>query len=332
MMKKNIFVLLLSTSLARADLNIPLQKNIEPPTLLSKTGLFQGEMTNLQPAKELITYDINQALWVDFAKKLRFLYLPPNKKIIFSENEAWGFPVGTVLVKHFKMETSYQIFKNVETRILVRQEGEDVQNWVGYTYQWGDNDATLVDAKSSPNVVLNVDATADGGARIQNFKIPSRKMCLQCHNSSVGFVRSVRTEQINREFAATNQLIKWNTLNLFEKDIGSIDKFIKFSSVTDPNTSLEERTKTYLDVNCAHCHNPDPAAMCNFTGIDFRYDKFNVESLVASEHLVKGSKESSVIFQRMNSEQPGLRMPYIGSQLKDNLALDVIGAWIDGLR
>ena len=85
MIKKNIFVLLLSTSLARADLNIPLQKNIEPPTLLSKTGLFQGEMTNLQPAKELITYDINQALWVDFAKKLRFLYLPTNKKIIFQK-------------------------------------------------------------------------------------------------------------------------------------------------------------------------------------------------------------------------------------------------------
>lgn len=336
-MLRNIFLIsliniLISTSIAHAEINIPLQKDIEPPHLLSMTGLFQGDVISLQPVSELLAYDINQALWVDYAKKQRFLYLPQNKKILFSENNAWIFPVGTILVKHFKMETSFQVFKNIETRILVRKEGGDVQNWVGYTYKWIDNDATLVDAKESPVVDLNIDATADGGARVQNFKIPNRKMCMQCHNSSVGFVRSVRTEQINREYANNNQLLKWNTLNLFDKDIGSIDKFIKFSTITDSNASLEERAKTYLDVNCSHCHNPDPAALCYYTGLDFRFDKINVDALVASEHLVKGSKEASMIYQRMSSEQIGERMPYIGSQLKDNIALSVVGAWIDSLR
>lgn len=338
MHKKSFLILFLiqiaffnGTALANTLINIPLQKDVEPPALLSNTGIFQGNIVNLEPNAELLAYDINQALWVDYAKKQRYLYLPPNEKIIFSKDQAWAFPVGTILVKHFRMETSFQIYQNIETRILVRKEGQETQNWVGYTYRWTGEDAVLVDGRASPEVLLTVDVTADGGARVQNFKIPNRRMCLQCHNSSVGFVRSVNTEQINREYSGTNQLVNWNQHSIFDKDIGTIDNFIKFSDLKDLAASPEEKVKTYLDVNCSHCHNPDPAAMCSFTGLDFRYGHFNIEDLVSSGHLVKGSKADSMIYQRMSSEVVGIRMPFIGSKLKDTLALDTIGTWIDSL-
>ena len=87
------------------------------------------------------------------------------------------------------METSRQVYKNIETRVLVRKTGAATENWVGYTYQWDGADAKLVDSFASPSVNLTIDASAEGGARKQAFQIPSRNDCLICHNSSVGFVR-----------------------------------------------------------------------------------------------------------------------------------------------
>ena len=46
----------------------------------------------------------------------------------------------------------------------------------------------------------------------------------------------------------------------------------------------------------------------------------------------KGSKENSAIFQRMSSVQQGIRMPFIGTSLRDEPALTVVGKWIDSLH
>lgn len=327
--------LILAIGQAEAGINIPLEKGVDPPPLLSATGLFQGDLANLIPAEGVIPFDINQPLWVDYATKQRFLYLPPGGKIRFPAQEKpddfWRFPVGTILVKHFRMEVSFHVFQNLETRILVHKAGEGPENWEGYTYQWKDGDAHLVDATKSPEVQLTVDLTAEGGAREQIFKIPSRRMCLQCHNASVGFVRGVRTEQILRDYGGVNQLEAWSKKGLFESPTGATSGLPRFPNIRDESASPEARAKAYLEVNCAHCHNPSPEAMCSFTGIDFRAGHLNIEELVGSGHLVKGSRARSEIYNRMDSVVPGTRMPYIGSRLKDAAALDVIGRWIDGL-
>jgi hypothetical protein len=213
----------------------------------------------------------------------------------------------------------------------VRKEGQSEQNWVGYTYKWEGNDARLVDAKSSPEIALTIDASADGGARQQTFNIPNRRQCLQCHNSSVGFVRSFQTMQLNRMAGGVDQFAVMNEIGLFGHDIGPSAGFDKFAAIEDETAPLDKRVKSYVDVNCSHCHNPDPAAMCSFTGMDFRFKFFSVDALVASGHVVKGSKENSEIFKRMSSLVPGYRMPYFGAALTDDHALDVVGRYIDGL-
>ena len=299
--------------------NIPLDPAVEPPGLLSETGVL-GEGP--------LDYFIVQPLWVDFAAKKRRLFLPPGTQIQFSATENYKFPVGTVLVKHFQMEVSHNVFQNIETRILVRKTGELPENWVGYTYKWEGDDARLVDGRSAPEVVLNIDATAAGGERIQKFKIPSRRQCLQCHNESVGFVRSFLTRQLN----TGAQLDELNHAGIFSEPLLTSDHYEKFFNIEDQSAVLENRVKSYLDVNCSHCHNPGPTAMCNFTGMDFRFDHFSVESVVASGHLEKGSKENSALFQRMSSVQPGIRMPFVGTSLRDEAALFGVGAWIDGLH
>lgn len=302
-----------------AAVNIPLDPLVEPPLLLSETGVL-GE--------GLIDYRIIQPLWVDYAAKSRRIFLPVGGKIEFSPTENYIFPVGTVFVKHFQMETAKDVFRNIETRILVRKRSEGPQKWVGYTYQWDGADAKLVDARSNPEVRLEIDETAMGGARLQLFKIPSRRQCLQCHNESLGFVRSFNTRQLNHE----NQLQELEQQHIFVQGpvLGQI--YETFAAIEDMSAPLETRVRSYLDVNCSHCHNPGSAAMCNFTNMDFRFSHFSVDSLVATEHLVKGSKENSPIFQRMSSIQGGFRMPFIGSALRDETALSVVGSWIESLH
>jgi uncharacterized repeat protein (TIGR03806 family) len=326
-----VFVALAISGIASAEgINIPLEGGVEPPARLSATGLFEGKVADLQPAASLRLYEINQPLWVDFAQKQRWIHLPEGTKITFSAKEAFGFPVGTILVKHFRMETSRNVFQNLETRVLVKKTGEN--NWVGYTYQWEGEDARLVGDRASPNITLQVDSTAFGGARTQVFKIPNRNQCLQCHHSSVGYARSVIAPQLNRRIEQGNQLEEWNKQGLFDRDIGAAAQYEAYAPIGSVAVALEERVKAYLAVNCAHCHNPDPKAICSFTGLDFRYDTFKSADLVASGHLVPGKKTESSLYQRMISVTPGIRMPYIGSVIPDEQAVAAVGEWIDGLQ
>ncbi len=322
---------LIPLTMAGAAPNIPLEKDVEPPQLLSQTGLLQIKDGEIEAAEGVIDYDIIQPLFVDYAQKQRFIYVPPKTKIEFSEEGPFSFPIGTVLVKHFRMELSKGVFQDLETRVLVRKMGVEPQSWVGYTYQWAGNDANLVDATSSPKIALSVDASAHGGAREQVFTIPNRRQCLQCHNSSVGYVRSFHTMQLNRFVGGVDQLEKFASLGLFSGALQPSQVYKRYFNIEDESAPLFDRVKSYAETNCAHCHNPDPAAMCNFTGLDFRYASFSVDALVGSGHLVRGSKELSEMYIRMDSLEPFYRMPFIGSVLRDTGALAAFGKWIDSI-
>ena len=328
----NILFCMLAAVHALAAPNIPLEERMEPPMLLSETALFQSPVANLVPSVELRSFEINQPLWVDHAKKQRYLYLPVGQKVVFSPTEAYVFPVGTILVKHFRMETARNIFQNLETRVLVRKKDvANKENWVGYTYRWDGNDARLVADRENPVLKLTIDGTAAGGARNQDFKIPNRRQCLTCHNASVGYVRSFLTGQLNRLVGNAQQLESLSRAGLFDHELGSARQYESFVPIADLTHSLESRVKTYLAVNCAHCHNPDPQASCNFVGLDFRFASFKTADLLKSGHIVPGNKNGSEIFRRMNSVKPGERMPFIGSALRDESALQAFGEWIDGL-
>jgi len=78
--------------------------NNPPPVLLSQTGLFKKPVTQLKPRKNIYGFDITQALWSDYAKKNRWMYLPAGTQIQFSATEPWVFPDKTIMVKHFEIE------------------------------------------------------------------------------------------------------------------------------------------------------------------------------------------------------------------------------------
>ena len=306
------------------------------PTTLSATGLFSS-VASLTPAPGLVEYEVNSPLWSDRALKRRWLALPGSEQIGFSASEDWSYPIGTVFVKHFELPTGPTTRRRVETRVFLRQ----VDRWVGYTYRWdaGETDATLLTTTATDTFTVDV----GGVPTQQTWSYPSPAECLGCHTAAAGRVLGARTVQLNRSFAygsgADNQLHAWSScLSLFSKPIESASFY---PAAADPANNLETigaRARSYLAANCAHCHRPGGPAP---GGLDLRFEPLlggmnligvaptegNL-GIVGAERIRVGSKAQSVLWERVRSTTPSIRMP-AGSLVPDPLAESLLGAWID---
>lgn len=253
------------------------------PQLLSQTGAFAA-VRNLQHAGTLLPYDLVQPFWSDGAIKTRFVAMP-DAKVAFSPTGEWRFPPGTVFVKTFELPTdaaNQNLKRRLETRLLVVDRNGGVY---GVTYKWR---ADLSDAELVAPEGLHEDITIrdSNGSHAQSWYYPSRSDCLVCHNSHTNGVLGPKTRQMNRDLhyadgSTENQLRRWNRLGLFdttldEKDIAS---FPTLAHSDDTSRSIEDRARSWLDANCAHCHRPG-GTVANF---DARY-----ETPLAEQQLIDG--------------------------------------------
>jgi glucose/arabinose dehydrogenase/mono/diheme cytochrome c family protein len=186
------------------------------PRKLSETGLFLSTAEN-KPQPGLIPYSVNAPLWSDGAAKERFIGLPGEERIDFTEEGAWRFPEKTVLVKTFALETEAgnpASRRRIETRLLTLQEGE----WYGYSYLWDDKqaDAELVPAAGLDREYAIKEA---GGTRKQVWHFPSRTECMVCHSRAAAWVLGLSTPQMNKIHhygpVADNQLRTLEHLGVF---------------------------------------------------------------------------------------------------------------------
>ena len=262
--------------------------------------------------------------------------------ISFSGLGAWQFPRGTVIVKHFELaltEGDPGSRRRLETRLLVHRN----DGWRGFTYRWNpaQTEATLLTGRELETITIQ---EGGGGTRDQLYEYPSRTDCLGCHTGAQGFVLGIRTRQLNRNFdypaAMDNQLRSWNHVELFSTDIGSADDYERYPAVDDAGALLNDRARAYLDVNCAHCHQPGGPAP---TAIDLRVDTalasaglLNVApsagnvGVPGAQIMTPGDRNRSVLWLRMQTLD-GDRMPNIGSHRVDQVGSALVGDWIDSL-
>lgn len=302
-------------------------------TNLSQTGLFR-DLPNLLPADGVIPYDVIVPLFSDDARKRRWIVVPSTAQITFSPNQPWTFPAGTMLVKHFEIQTAANTFRKLETRLLVR----NATGWNVYMFIWNaaETDATLSTATSTTQV--SYFDTVTGLSQTRTWTFPGAQ-CLRCHVNQSGVILGVNTIQLNRTFnlggTSENQLTFLNRERFFTNDIGSSALLPAYPALSDAAAPLEQKAKAYLGVNCAHCHQPGgPNAF-----IDFRYSTplaaMNIVNVVGNAgipRLVPGSKENSLIWNRIRTETAGAqtgRMPPVGRSVAHDEAVDLIGAWID---
>ncbi len=313
------------------------------PLQLSDTGLFT-DTASLTPASGLIEYNVNTELWSDYALKRRWIALPNNSQIQFDSVDLWQFPVESVFVKHFTMEMlqgDSSSAVHMETRVLIHQN----QGWQGVTYRWNEaqTDATLVEESATEEVIV-ADINFPNSQREQTYFYPGPTDCLRCHTSIAGRVLGPRTQQLNGNFdyaqRTANQLTSWNHIGLFDRNIGEGNQYSRFSALTDSSASLEQRSRDYLDANCAFCHQPGGPTPVN---IDLRASTLLTDmGLLAEEPnsgnlgidgaklIYPGNRQLSILWQRMNANDDN-RMPTVGSHIQDPTALSIIGDWIDSL-
>jgi hypothetical protein len=135
------------------------------PAKVSQLGLYRDLSTRVV-ADGIHPFEVNTPLWSDGAIKKRYVILPVDSQIIYSDTAAYLFPSGTVFVKNFMMDTVQDDPKSriyLETRILFKNgtHSEESPEWTPLTYAWNTDqlDAQLVPEEGS-TISYNVHLTS----------------------------------------------------------------------------------------------------------------------------------------------------------------------------
>jgi uncharacterized repeat protein (TIGR03806 family) len=225
------------------------------PTRLSDYGIFQGSPVDLNPSPSFKTYELSTPLFTDYAEKQRLVKMPEGSRITVGSDGLPTFPDGTVLVKTFYYYTDKRVPSKgkriVETRVMVRSNAV----WTAGTYLWNAEQTEAILTTNGSVVAINwVDDR--GAGRWIKYAVPSGKDCATCHTSNKTF-----------------QPIGFKDRNLQRKYLQLIDggaERPKLPDWQDSSYTLAQRLGAYLDMNCAHCHNP--AGFCAKANLDLSYE------------------------------------------------------------
>ncbi|MEN9961426.1 MAG: hypothetical protein RL045_1680 [Bacteroidota bacterium] len=304
---------------------------------LSDYGFFKGALQEQIPSDGVVLYTLNSPLFSDYASKLRFIKLPAGQSVSYNPDSVLQFPVGTAIVKTFYYPIDERNPKKgrrlMETRVLLHE----AKGWVALPYIWNkeQTDAVLEVAGGSDQV-----SWIDGAGKKQSFEyqVPNMNQCKGCHERS-GEMTPIGPSV--RQLNDGQQLQHWETAGLLKglpKD--HIPALVNYS---DASASLDDRVKAYLDINCAHCHNPTGPARSS--GLYLTWDSkdrtaygFFKAPVAAgrgsgnlSYDIVPGKPEQSILHYRMASRDPGVMMPELGRQLTHQKGVELVRSWIASL-
>jgi mono/diheme cytochrome c family protein len=320
------------------------------PTRLSATGLFASVPAHT-PHPAGIPFEVSAPQWADGAVMERFAALTGLERIEqkpqLNAGGTWTLPNGSVLVQTLSLDriegTTKPTRKRVETRLLVRQQGE----WVGYSYRWNpeQTDAELVPATGVGETFEVADASEPEGRREQLWRFPSRTECMVCHSRAAGFILAFTPLQLDRDrqYGRTvdNQLRSLEHIGVFQGRLPRReDGKPRLVNPYQKEASLEARVRSYLHVNCSTCHVQEgggnaPMEMGLATPLGETrlideapiHERFDIPD---PKIIAPGAPERSVLYQRIMRRGTS-QMPPLMSTEVDRVAVALLAEWIRGL-
>ena len=287
------------------DLDFEIPRTVDFASSLSAYQLFDEPMESLQPAEGVYLYELSSELFSDFAYKQRLVRVPDGMTVVVSTEGKLQFPEGTVIAKTFyypaDMRDPAGPKRVIETRLLILADGR----WNVATYVWNteQTDASLV----LEGMTTDVSWLDDGGRRMATaYVVPHEGECITCHQSAgqavyIGPTLRNLNRNVSRDGYEVNQLEYLVGEGVLED--GNWTSAPSIPAYKDDNLSLNGRARAYLDVNCAHCHNPDGWNEAARPGLDLRFQTpLNQSGL---------ERKASDVERQLRTGQ----MPYLGTTL-----------------
>lgn len=314
---------------------------------LSDYNFFVGDLKNLSPSDDVIPYDLNSALFSDYAFKKRFVKIPSGSKVAYHPTEAFHFPEGTTLIKNFYYPADFRKpTKNIrilETRLLIFDDGI----WKTLPYIWNDEQTEAYLDVAGKNIDVSWRGT-DGGIRNVKYSVPNMNQCKGCHLLG-DQVKPIgpNARQLNKNYDFTsgpeNQLVHWEALGVLEgkPDQNAIPKLVAYEN---ENENIDARARAWLEINCAHCHRHEGSAKTS--GLHLLANVSNSASLgvgkapVAAGNgsggllygIVPGKPNESILQFRIESTHPGIMMPELGRTLVHEEGVALVRQWITEMK
>ena len=306
------------------------------PRQLSDWKIFEGKMADLIPSKNAIHYDVRSPLYSDYAYKQRLIILPDGQSMKYTEEGSFDFPPGTVLAKTFYYPNDFRdedgIRDILETRIMVLEN--DIWHAASYAWDQDQTDAKLAFGGYSRNISWK---GMNGKSQSVKYIIPNANQCTNCHTHQIDIVPlGITARQMNHG----GQLELWSNNNWISRmpDIKQVPDMPNYADVK--SGTLNERARAYLDVNCGHCHSENGPA--NSSGLNLNYTEADnhmigvMKSPIAAGRgsggkkfsIVPGKPKASILLYRMESDDPGVRMPEINRQIPHAEGISLIREWI----
>ncbi len=330
-----------------------------PYPKLSDYHFFEGDMKNQVPALNVIPYAPASSLFTDYAYKKRFVWMPIGVKATFNgDSNVLELPVGAALIKTFyyeKVQPS-NTTRILETRIMIRK----ATGWIFANYVWNEaqTEANLDLSGSFVNISWKDESDI---VKTTDYRIPSEVQCIICHKSTENIGGTLQTIHIpigikpqNLNFNYTygtssqNQLTKWIDQGYLESGFSLPSENNTTIDYNDTSESLEKRARSYVDINCAHCH--QNGKHCDYRPMRFAFSETgNVNGLTnmgvcvdtqdmqdfapaLSKIVTPGNINRSMLYHRLNTTNEAYRMPLHGRTVIHEEGLTLMGQWINSLQ
>jgi uncharacterized repeat protein (TIGR03806 family) len=237
-------------------------------------------------------------------------------------------PVGSALIKTFDFGDGTDR-RLIETRVLLHR----ADGWLALPYKWNDEqtEAKLVLAGA------RVDLTTPSGEDI-SYRVPNKNECKSCHGLN-GEVIPIGPKARNLSHDWLTGLVEGGKLDAVPEKANSLTVWENRATSDLPMTA-----RGYLEINCAHCH--QPGATASNSGLDLRWEQHDRQAIGIYKRpvaagigsgglefdIVPGRPDESIVMYRMRSNRLGVAMPELGKTTIDREGVDLIERWITEMK
>lgn len=328
-----------------------------PYPKLSDYKFFEGALKNLTPSYKVIPYKPASSLFSDYAHKKRFVWMPDGTKATFNgDGKTLELPVGAAIIKNFYYENIQpnNTTKIIETRIMIKK----FTGWIFANYVWNDEQTeAFFDLDGSYQDITWIE---NGETKSVTYRIPSEVQCITCHKKkeminneeqTVYIPIGIKPQNLNNTYnyntETKNQLTKWIETGYLESNFTLPSATNSTVDYEDTSQPLDLRARSYVDINCAHCHTDD--RHCDYRPMRFAYNQTGGPSgntymgvCVSTQDMqdfpstlakivAPGNISKSMLYYRINTTDETYRMPLHGRTLIHTEGVALMEQWINSL-